>query len=76
MYVNDNGKHAAAPSDKYEAREEKGASYLYSEYDRAILYTDGMNSIWIRQADRADMKHKAYDTLSECKAILAMLGSN
>ena len=76
IYVDDGGKHVSAASDTYETREEKGDVYRYSEYDRAILYSDGTNSVWIRQSDRAGMKHKAYDTLSECKAILAMLGSN
>ena len=74
VYPNDNGKHASALNDTYESQEENGETYLYSSREQAILYTDGTNSIMIRQANRAGSEHVAYCTLSECKAILALLG--
>ena len=40
-----------------------------------VAYTNGVDSVRIRQADRAGAEHTDYHTLSECKAILALLGS-
>ena len=74
VYPNDGGKHAVAPDDSYETREEKGETYLYSEKKLGILYTDGDNTVWIRQTNLANKEHVEYATLRECKAILAMLG--
>ena len=76
VYPSDSGKSCSPTDDSYELREENGESYFYSESDKAILYTNGTDTVWIRQSDRSGSDHALYSTLAECKAILAMLGSN
>ena len=76
IYPSDGGKNLDRATDTYETREEDGETYLYSEMDLAILYPDGTDTVWIRQANRSGSEHTIYSTLAECKAILAMLGGN
>ena len=73
VYPNDGGKHYAAPDEHYEELTEGGDTYLCSDYELAVLYTDGTNTVWIRQANRSGSEHTLYTTLDECKAILTLL---
>ena len=73
---NDGGKAYRALQSTYEERSEGGETYLFSESDQAIAYTNGTDTVHIRQSNRSGKEHVAYSTLSECKALLALLGNN
>ena len=70
---NDGGSLYRQSESTYESRTENGETYLCS--NDTIVYTDGSSSVLIRQANRSGAEHVSYITLSECKAILAMLGT-
>ena len=72
---NDKGALAKSLSSKFEAHTENGETYYTSATEKDIVYTDGTHSVRIRQTDRAGFSSEDYHTLSECKAILALLGS-
>ena len=76
VYPSDMGKACANADTDYEQRTEDGETYLYSEKDKAILYSNGTDTVWIRQADRSGFDGTLYSTLTECKAILSLLGTN
>ena len=73
---NDGGKQYRTLQSTYEERSEGGETYLYSESDQAIAYTNGTDTVHIRQSNRSGKEHVAYNTLSECKALLSLLGNN
>lgn len=72
---NDNGDYLKTLSDTYQAETENSESYYTSTVGDEIVYSDGKNSIHIIQANRSGQNAPNYHTLSECKAILALLGS-
>ena len=74
IYPNDQGARAKAPDSSYESRTTDGETYLYSEIDHGIVYTNGVHSVWIRQFNREGEEPILYSTVAECMAILAMLG--
>lgn len=76
VFPDDHGAQHAVYAATYEQQTESEESYLYSETDGVIVYTDGTSTVLIRQANRSGKEHHAYNTLSECKAILALLGTN
>lgn len=69
----DNGAYIKSLSSSYQPVTEDGETYYVSSSGDAIVYTDGTNSIEIRQANRAGGNAENHHTLSECKAILALL---
>ena len=73
--ANDKGSLVKSLSSKYEPYTENGETYYISSFENGIAYTDGTHSVQIRQSDRADVPSDNYHTLSECKAVLALLGS-
>lgn len=72
---NDNGALIKSLPSSYQAQTENGETFYIPSAGDEILYTDGVNSVEIRQANRAGQNAQSYHTLSECKAILALLGS-
>ena len=72
---NDNGALIKSLPASYSAKEEAGETVYVSGAGDEIAYTNGTDSIQIRQANRAGTEQINYHTLSECKAILALLGS-
>ena len=73
---NDKGALIKSLSSGYLAQTEGGETYYISSGDDEIAYTDGTNSVQIRQANRSGADVQSYHTLSECKAVLSLLGSN
>lgn len=74
VYPGDMGKQYRSLADTYEARSEDGESYLYDESDGAVAYTNGTDTVCIKQINRSGAEHVAYNTVSECKALLALIG--
>ena len=74
IYPNDGGRQYRLAESSADAREESGESYLYDTSVDAVIYTNGTSTVRIRQSNRSETEHVSYNTLSECKAILAMLG--
>ena len=72
----DNGSLVKSLSSSYFAQTENGDTYYVASAGDDIVYTDGVHSVQIRQANRTGNNAENYHTLSECKAILAMLGSD
>ena len=72
---NDNGALTRSLSSSYQVQTENGETFYASSSEDDIVYTDGINSVQIRQANRAGQTAQSYHTLSECKAILSLLGS-
>ena len=72
---NDGGALIGSLSATHSAREENGETIYATEKGDDVAYTNGVDSIRIRQADRAGADHTDYHTLSECREILAYLGS-
>ena len=58
----------------YEAQTENGETYYTYSKGHEIVYTNGVHSVQILQANRSGQSAPNYLTLSECKAILALLG--
>lgn len=69
----DKGALVKGLSSTYEAQTENGETFYTSSKGGVILYTNGVHSVEILQANRAGQSAPNYLTLSECKAILAML---
>ena len=69
----DNGALVTEVSSIYREMTENGETYYTSSTGDDIVFTDGRHSVQIRQANRAGQSAPNYHTLSECKAILAML---
>lgn len=76
LFPGDGGKQYRSLESKYEPRTEGKDSYLYLESDSIICYTDGTDTVMIKQTNRAGSEHTAYNTVTECKAILALLKTN
>ncbi len=76
IYPNDDGKQYRISTSDAEQRTEDGETYLYVVSDNRIIYTNGTDTVTIRQTNRSGEEHVAYNTLSECKALLAMLRAN
>lgn len=72
---NDNGALCKRLPSSYQTMTENGETYYVSSSGDDIVYSDGTHSVQIRQANRAGTNAVNYHTLSECKAILALLGS-
>ncbi len=72
---NDSGSLVRSLSSSYQAVTENGDTYYTSSAGDDIVYSDGVSSVQIRQANRAGKSAENYHTLDECKAILAILGS-
>ena len=73
---NDGGALVRSLSATHTANTEDGETIYVDKKGDDVAYTNGVDSVRIRQADRADAAHTDYHTLSECKAILALLGSD
>ncbi len=73
---NDKGALCKALPSSYQTITENGETYYTSSSGDDIVYTDGTHSVQIRQANNADTNAENYHTLPECKAILALLGSD
>ena len=71
---NDSGTLIKSLPASYQSVTEDGETYYTSSSNDDIAYTNGTHSIQIRQANRAGGSKVNYHTLSECKAILALLG--
>lgn len=71
---NDVGALTRSLSASYQTQTEGEETYYVSASNDEIVYTDGQHSVQIRQANRAGKSAPDYHTLSECKAILALLG--
>lgn len=72
---NDNGALIKSLSSSYQTQTENGETYYTASAGDDIVYTDGVSSVQIRQANRAGQNAQNYHTLDECKAILALLGT-
>ncbi len=72
----DGGSTVRKLDSTFTAREEDGETVYESENGDEIVYTDGICSVRIRQTKRSGGNSKNYLTLSECKAILALLDIN
>jgi len=72
---NDSGALVKSLPSSYHEETEDDASFNVSSSGDDIVYTDGVHSVQIRQANRSGYDAPNYHTLSECKAILALLGS-
>ena len=75
VFPDDRGAHVQSCDETFSERTEDGETYLMRDSDGFIFYTNGAHSIAIRQSNRSGMEHTSYNTLTECKAILAMLGT-
>ena len=71
--ANDKGALIKELSDKYQAQTENGETYYISDNKDTVAYTDGVSSVQIRQEKRRGHDAPSYLTISECKAILALL---
>lgn len=72
---NDGGALINTLSESHQAKEQNGETIYVNASNDDVAYTNGVDSIRIRQTDRVGAEHTDYHTLSECKAILALLGS-
>ena len=72
---NDSGALIKSLSASYQTVNEDGETWYMSSSGDDIVYTNGVESVQIRQAKRSGGKPVDYLTLSECKAILALLAS-
>lgn len=75
IFPNDGGRQYRLCEDTFESRTENGESYLYDTNNDAIAYTNGTDTVVIRQSNRSGAEHTPYNTLTECKALLALLGN-
>lgn len=71
---NDGGRLVRSLPASYTAQTEGDDVYYVSSSRDDIVYTNGTHSVQIRQANRSGVASESYHTLSECKAILALLG--
>ena len=72
---NDSGALVKSLPSSYQEITQDGETYFVSSAGDDIVYTDGTHSVQIRQANRSGQNAPDYHTISECKAILALLGS-
>ena len=72
----DNGAAIASLGSEFSAQPTDGETLYVSQNGFEIAYTDGTNSVRIRQLNHSGETAENYLTLSECKAILALLESN
>lgn len=70
---NDKGALVNGLAGTYRAQTENGETFYTSSKGGEIVYSNGTHSVQILQANRAGQSAPNYLTLSECKAILAML---
>ena len=73
---NDKGALTRSLSSSYQPQTENGETFYVPASDDEIVYTDGVHSVQIRQINRSADNIPNYHTLTECKAILALLGSD
>lgn len=71
---NDGGKLVKSLPASYQVQTEGDDTYYVSSSGDEIVYTDGVHSVQIRQANLAGAESVSYHTLSECKAILNLIG--
>ena len=71
----ENGQTAGRSLRQCQEITQDGETYFVSSAGDDIVYTDGTHSVQIRQANRSGQNAPDYHTISECKAILALLGS-
>ena len=71
----DNGALVRELAATYQETAENGETYYTSSSGDDIAFSDGKHSVQIRQANRAGQSAPNYHTLSECKAILALLNA-
>ncbi len=71
---NDGGKLCKTLPASYTSVTEGEDVYYVSGARDDIVYTNGVHSVQIRQATLAGAASVSYNTLSECKAILVLLG--
>lgn len=76
VFPNDDGKQYRLAESEAEQRTEDGETYLFNASENLILYSNGTDTVSIRQINRSGKDHVAYNTVSECKALIAMLGSH
>ena len=69
----DKGALVNGLSSNYQAQTENGETFYTPSNGGEIIYTNGAHSVEIVQANRAGQSAPNYLTLSECKAILALL---
>jgi len=69
----DGGKLLRALPSSFSAKTVDGETIYVSNIGDAIIFTDGTNSVEIRQANRVGTDPTIYNTLTECKALLALL---
>lgn len=74
--ADDKGALIKGLSSAFEAQTENGETYYTSSKGGEIVYSNGEHSVEIFQGNRAGQSAPNYLTLSECKAILALLGDN
>lgn len=70
----DGGRTIRKLDSDFTAREEDGETVYVSGEGNEIAYTDGTSSVRIRQTNRSGGGAANYLTLTECKALLAVLG--
>lgn len=58
----------------FSGKTEDGETVYVSGIGDTIVWTDGTSSVEIRQANRAGVEAVSYNTLSECRELLALLG--
>ncbi len=73
---NDKGALVKGLSASYQAQTENGETYYTSSAGEEIFFTNGVHSVEILQINRSGQSAPNYLTLSECKAILALLGAD
>ena len=74
LFPNDAGAKYRKLAADYPEQTEDGERYLYHEADGTIVYTDDTSTAVIKQSNRSGSEHTAYNTIAECKALLALLG--
>lgn len=70
---NDGGAMIASLGSDFAAQQDGAETWYLSSHGDEIAYTDGTNSVRIRQSNRAGQSPENYLTLEECKDILALL---
>jgi hypothetical protein len=71
----DGGALTRSLPSSFSEKTEDGETIYVSEIGDTIVWTDGASSVEIRQVSRADTEPASYNTLSECRALLSLLGS-
>ena len=73
---NDGGALVQSLGSSYIEQTENGETFYAASNGDEIVYTDGVSSVQIMQATRSGQASQNYLTVSECKAILALLGTD